>query len=146
MSKDEGTYFEVGLAEWTNSVLANLASRIKRGGFNSLDDPYYREARRKIDIQENRTLKPQHANEIDNWDGNLSPRERNRIDKLRISWIRAGGERESYQQFYDKLIVEAQKKAGVDDVETESDSNRQVEDSDMVDTEPIMSDNYSSGT
>ena len=115
MSKDEGTYFEVGLAEWTNWVLADLARRIKRGGFNSLDDPYYREACRKIEIQESRTLKPQHVNELDNWDGNLSPRERNRIDKLRISWIRAGGERESYQQFFDKLIVEAQKKAGVDD-------------------------------
>ena len=62
-------------------------------------------------------------------------------DDLASSGIRMAGEVAS------EIIGDLAGKAKViTEVETESDSNRQVEDSDMVDTEPIMSDNYSSGT
>ena len=91
-----------------------------------------------------------------------------RIEGLHQGWLTAGGAVESLDQFLSRLIGQAKelvadkkqptlitdsndlaftdlavKAKVITEVETESDSNRQVEDSDMVDTEPIMSDNYS---
>ena len=155
--KNEDSYVQTDLAGWTASLLAKMAKRIGNGKFNSQNEQYLENLRR-IEIAEGRTIRPKHGNQVDVWDGYFSPAQRNRIDKLRLEWIRAGGEKETYQQFYDNLLAKAQEMAEamvkdreskaveIDDkvmteVETKSDSNRAVSDSGLNDSEAIMSDN-----
>ena len=158
--KNEDSYVQTDLAGWTASLLAKMAKRIGNGKFNSQNEQYLEHLRR-IEIAEGRTITPKHGNQVDAWDGYFSPAQRNRIDKLRLEWIRAGGEKETYQQFYDNLLAKAQEmaeamikdresKAVADkvmtEVETKSDSNRALSEDGPDGREALMSDNYRSRT
>ena len=135
--KNEDSYVQTDLAGWTASLLAKMAKRIGNGKFNSQNEQYLENLRR-IEIAEGRTITPKHGNQVDVWDGYFSPAQRNRIDKLRLEWIRAGGEKETYQQFYDNLLAKAQE---MTEVETKSDSNRALSEDGPDGREALMSDN-----
>jgi len=152
LMKSEKDVLEAKLEVATDILVENLANRIQRndGELGSRYDRY-------VEICAELGIQPGTNRDQPRFQGHFSPRERKQIDRLRRGWISMTGQIETYQEFFDRMLVKAEvmvkdreSKAVADkvttEVETKSDSNRAVSDSGLNDSEAIMSDNYRTRT
>ena len=152
LMKSEKDVLEAKLEVATDILVENLANRIQRndGKLGSRYDRY-------VEICAELGIQPGTNRDQPQFQGHFSPRERKQIDRLRRGWISMTGQIETYQEFFDRMLVKAEvlvkdreSKAVADkvmtEVETKSDSNRAVSTSGLKDSQAIMSDNYRSRT
>jgi|10_taG_2_1085330.scaffolds.fasta_scaffold50568_2 hypothetical protein len=152
LMKSEKDVLEAKLEVATDILVENLANRIQRndGELGSRYDRY-------VEICAELGIQPGTNRDQPRFQGHFSPRERKQIDRLRRGWISMTGQIETYQEFFDRMLVKAEvmvkdreSKAVADkvttEVETKSDSNRAVSDSGLNDSEAIMSDNNKTRT
>ena len=148
LMKSEKGVLEAKLEVATDILVENLANRIQRndGKLGSRYDRY-------VEICAELGIQPGTNRDQPQFQGHFSPRERKQIDRLRRGWIFMTGQIETYQEFFDRMLVKAEvmvkdreSKAVADkvmtEVETKSDSNRAVSTSGLKDSQAIMSDNY----
>jgi len=147
LMKSEKDVLQAKLEVATDILVENLANRIQRndGELGSRYDRY-------VEICAELGIQPGTNRDQPQFQGNFSPRERKQIDKLRRDWISMTGQIETYQEFFDRMLVKAEAmvkdreaKAVADkvmtEVETKYDSNRAVSDSGLNDSQVMMSDN-----
>ena len=152
LMKSEKDALEAKLEVATDILVENLANRIQRndGELGSRYDRY-------VEICAELGIQPGTNRDQPQFQGHFSPRERKQIDRLRRGWIFMTGQIETYQEFFDRMLVKAEvmvkdreAKAVADkvmtEVETESDSNRALSEDGPDGREAIMSDNYRTRT
>jgi hypothetical protein len=103
LMKSEKDVLRAKLEVATDILVENLANRIQRndGELGSRYDRY-------VEICAELGIQPGTNRDQPQFQGHFSPRERKQIDRLRQDWISMTGQIETYQEFFDRMLVKAE--------------------------------------
>ena len=103
LMKSEKDVLQAKLEVATDILVENLANRIQRndGELGSRYDRY-------VEICAELGIQPGTSRDQPQFQGHFSPRERKQIDRLRQDWISMTGQIETYQEFFDRMLVKAE--------------------------------------